>query len=49
MTFKNIFSQKNNTIRVANNLDPDQDRPSVGPDLGPKCLQMLSVDDERYM
>ena len=25
-------------------LDPDQDRHSVGPDLGPSCLQRLSED-----
>ena len=30
---------------VSNSLDPDQDRQSVGPDLGPNCLQMLSADD----
>ena len=40
---KNSFR---NTIRVSNNLDPDQDRHSVGPDLGPNCLQRLSEDDE---
>ena len=28
------------TIRVPNILDPD-----VGPDLGPNCLQALSVDN----
>ena len=33
------------TIRVSNSLDPDQDRHSVGPDLGPNCLQRLSADD----
>ena len=27
-----------------NGLDPDQDRSSVGPDLAPNCLQMLSAD-----
>ena len=32
-----------NTIRVSNGLDPDQDRHSVGPDLGPNCLQRLSL------
>ena len=26
------------TIRVSNNLHPDQDRHSAGPDLGPNCL-----------
>ena len=30
-----------NTIRVSNSLDPFQ----AGPDLGPNCLQSLSVDD----
>ena len=29
---------------VSNSLDPDQARHFVGPDLGPNCLQMLSVD-----
>ena len=28
-----------NTTRVSNNLDLDQDRRSVGPDLAPNCLQ----------
>ena len=35
----NIFEE----LRVSNCLDPDQVRHSVGPDLGPNCLQMLSV------
>ena len=44
LTFsKNPFS---NTIRVSNGLDPDQDRHSVGPDLGPNFLQSLSADDK---
>ena len=34
-----------NTIRVSNSLDPDQARQNFGPDLGPNCLHMLSVDD----
>ena len=29
-----------------NGLDTDQDRRSVGPDLGPNCLQRLSADDK---
>ena len=33
--FKNSFR---NTIRVSNRLDPDQDRRSVGPNLGPNSL-----------
>ena len=32
------------TIRVSNGLDPDQDRRSVDPDLGPNCLQRLSAN-----
>ena len=38
----NQFREKKsfrNTIRVSNSLDPDQARCSVGPDLGPNCLQ----------
>ena len=31
-------------MRVSNSLDPDQDRHSVSPDLGPSCLQKLSAD-----
>ena len=30
---------------MPNNMDPDQDQLFVGPDLGPNCLQRLSVDD----
>ena len=30
----------------AKGLDPDQDRCSVGPDLGPNCLQRLPVDNK---
>ena len=40
---KNSFS---NTIPVSNNLDPDQDRHTVGPDLCPNCLQRLSADNK---
>ena len=44
---KSIFSKNSfkNTIRVSNNLDPDQARHIVGPDLGPNCLQKLSTDN----
>ena len=31
---------------MSNGLDPDQDRHSVGPDLGPNCLQRISADDK---
>ena len=30
-------------MRVSNSLDSDQARLSVGPDLGPNCLQKLSA------
>ena len=45
--FKLTFFQKHffrNTIRVSNNLDPDQTQHFVGPDLSPNCLQRLSAD-----
>ena len=29
---------------MPNSLDPDQDRHSVGPNLGPNCLKRLSAD-----
>ena len=29
---------------MSNNLNPDQARHFVGPDLGPNCLQRLSAD-----
>ena len=40
---KKHFLQKNLsvTLSVSNGLDPDQDRRSVGPVLGPDCLQRL--------
>ena len=47
LTFFKFTFPKNsfrNTIRVTNSLDPDQNRHFVGPDLGPSCLQRLSVD-----
>ena len=43
------FSKTNNfrcTLRVSNGLDPDQVQRSVGPDLGPNCLQRLLADDK---
>ena len=48
--FSKIFFSKNYfkyTIRVSNDLDPDQDGQFVSPDLGTNCLQMLSADDKR--
>ena len=33
---------------VSNCLDPDQDRRSVGSDLGPNCLQRLSADNKNH-
>ena len=31
---------------MSNYLDPDQDQPSLGHDLGPNCFQRLSADDK---
>ena len=47
LLFSKIYFSKNyfmNTIRNSNCLDSEQDRLSVGPDLGPNCLQWLSAD-----
>ena len=46
LTFSNISFR--NTIRVSNSLDPDQDRHSVGPDLGANCFQRLSADNKSW-
>ena len=49
--FQNQFFHKffKNTIKLSvslsNCLDPDQDRHSVGPDLGLNCLQRLSAEE----
>ena len=34
---------------MSNSLDPDQDRHSVIPDLGPNCLQRLTADDKNQL
>ena len=48
--FQNLKNFENksfrNTLRVSNGSDSDQNRCSVGPDLGPNCLQMLSTDNK---
>ena len=47
--FLNYLSQKIISvthIKGSNGLDPDQGRHSVGPDLGPNCLQRISADDK---
>ena len=46
--FQRTFSKHSfrNSIRMTNGLDPDQDRRSVGPDLGPNCLKRLLTDDK---
>ena len=31
---------------MLNSLDPDQDRHSVSPNIGPNCLQSLSANDK---
>ena len=49
--FSIFFFQKNyftNIIRVSDSLDPDQDRPSDGPDLSPNCLQRYSADEKSH-
>ena len=42
-SFQNCLFQKmlsgTHAIRVSNDLGPDQDRHSVGPGLGPNCLE----------
>ena len=40
--FQNYLFSKN-SFRVSNSLDPDQDRHSVGLDLGRICLKRLSA------
>ena len=44
--FKIKLFQKNHsgTQMECHGLDQDQDRHSLGPDLGPNCLQRLSAD-----
>ena len=45
LTFFEIYPFKKhfrNSIRPSNSLDPNQDRGSVGPDLGPNCFQITS-------
>ena len=43
-----LFPKKSfrNTMTVSKGLYPDQDQPYVRPDLGPNCLQRLSVYDK---
>ena len=46
-SFQNLTFSKisfRNTIRVSNSLDQGQEGHSVGPQLGPNCLQRLSAD-----
>ena len=45
--YQNILSGLR-IISVSNGLDSDQDRRSVGPDLGPNCLQRLLADDKSH-
>ena len=35
-----------NTMIGSNSLDPNQDRHSVGHDLGPNCFRRISADDK---
>ena len=41
---RNPFKYLRKTNRVPNSFGPDPSRQSVGPDLGPNFLQMLSED-----
>ena len=41
--FKKVFEEH---CQTAKSLVPFQDQCSVGPDLGPNCLQRLSADDK---
>ena len=43
--FQNILSRTPSEL-VSNSLGPDQAQHSVGPDLGPNCLQRSSGDDK---
>ena len=47
MLFKSTFLKNSfrESIRVSNNLDPDQALRFDGPDLDPNPLQILSADD----
>ena len=48
--FKINFLKKKsfrNTIGVSNGLDPDQDRHSVGPDLGPKLFPKVIISKQQ--
>ena len=40
-----FFVSVRNIISESNSLDPDLARHCVGPDLGPNCLQMQSIDN----
>ena len=42
--FKKLFPE----YYQSNGLDQDLEQCSVGPDLGPNCLQTLSVDDKSH-
>ena len=50
LTFKKKKKKNQNilsgTLLVSKGLDPDQALRSVGPDLGPNCLQRLSADEK---
>ena len=47
LSFSNNFFR--NTIRASNDLDPDQDRHLVGPDLGPNCLQKVISRQQKLL
>ena len=47
LLLSSAYHSYGNTIRVSNGLYPDHYRRSVGTELGPNYLQMLSADKER--
>ena len=49
VTFFKINFFKKFFLEVSNNLDPDQEKHFVGPDLDPNCLQRLSADDKSQL
>ena len=47
LIFFSKLTYSKNSFRMSDSFDPDQDQCLVGPDLGPNCLQKLSVTTSR--
>ena len=43
--FQKFFQEHYQSVK---RFEPDQDQHSVGPDMGPYCLQRLSADDKSH-